>query len=58
MIDDPIVREVRKIRKEIEEKCQQDPEAYYQHLKASQEKLRNRLVRRQPRTLAKQKKTG
>ena len=60
MTSDPIVREVRKIRHEIEEECQQDPEAYYQRLKASQEQLANRLVRRQPKPLVpgEQRRTG
>jgi hypothetical protein len=51
MTTDPIVREVREIRHEIERECQQDPEKYFQRLKASQEKLAGRLVCRQPKPL-------
>ena len=58
MTSDPIVREVREIRHEIERECQIDPEKYYQRLKASQGKLVGRLACRQPKPFvtAKQKK--
>ena len=51
MKNDPIVKEVRKIRHEIERECQQDPEKYYQRLKALQEKFVGRTVCRQPKPL-------
>ena len=49
MREDPIVREVREIRHEIESKCEDDAEAFYEWLIASQQKLKGRFVRRQPR---------
>ncbi|MBI2265029.1 MAG: hypothetical protein HYU64_07635 [Armatimonadetes bacterium] len=52
MTNDPIVQEVRKIRHEIEQECQQDPDKYYQHLKALQEKLAGRLASHSPKPLA------
>jgi hypothetical protein len=52
MTVDPIVREVRETRHEIEKDCQQDPEKYYQHLRTYQEKFVDRLVCRQPKLLA------
>ncbi len=51
MTEDPIVREVRKIRHQIEKECQQDSEKYYQHLKTLQNKLAERLVSRHPKPL-------
>jgi len=60
MITDPIVKEVREIRHEIEQECQQDPEKYFQRLKASQETMVERLVCRCPKPLVtvEQRKTG
>jgi hypothetical protein len=48
MVKDPIVEEVRSIRKEIE---QQYPDAasFYQHLERQQKAYRKRLVRRRPK---------
>jgi hypothetical protein len=51
MREDPIVREVREIRHEIEGECERDAEAFYEWLIASQQKLKGRLVRRQPKPL-------
>ena len=59
MPEDPIVQEVREVRHQIERECRHDPEKYYQHLKAIQEKLGERLVRRQPNPLpAAEQKAG
>lgn len=60
MKNDPIVKEIRKIRHRIERECQNDPEKYFQRLQASQEKLVERLVCRQPKPLIRsdQKKAG
>ena len=59
MTQDPIVREVREIRHQIDKECGQDPEKYYQHFQRLQKKLHKRLVRRQPNPLAVSKqKTG
>jgi hypothetical protein len=48
MVTDPIVEQVRAIRKEIE---QQYPDAasFYQHLEQVQKTYRRRLVRRGPK---------
>ena len=48
MVTDPIVQEVRAIRKEIE---QQYPDAasFYKHLEQIQKTYRRRLVRRGPK---------
>ena len=48
MAKDPIVQEVRSIRKEIE---QQYPDAasFYKHLERQQKAYRKRLVRRRPK---------
>jgi len=51
MTEDPIVREVREIRHQIEKECQQDSEKYYQHLKTLQNKLAERLVSHHPKPL-------
>ena len=51
MREDPIVREVREIRHGIESECENDTEAFYEWLIASQQKLKGRLVRRQPKPL-------
>ena len=52
MIKDPIVNEIREIRHKIESECRDDPEAFYEWLIASQQKLGKRLVRRQPKPLS------
>ena len=51
MTRDPIVREVREIRHQIDKECGQDPEKYYQYLQRLQKKLTKRLVCRQPSPL-------
>ncbi|MFH1672815.1 MAG: hypothetical protein ABIF87_05255 [Pseudomonadota bacterium] len=59
MTQDPIVKEVRDIRHQIDKEYGQDPEEYYQHLQRLQKKLAKRLVCRQPNPLAVSKqKTG
>jgi len=52
MKTDPIVEQVRQVRRQIEDENQQDPELFYQHLKKIQERLSDRLVCRQPKPLA------
>ncbi len=52
MIKDPIVREIREIRHEIERECKGDSEEFYKWIIASQQKFAKRLVRRQPRFLS------
>nr|VFJ57527.1 MAG: hypothetical protein BECKFW1821A_GA0114235_107210 [Candidatus Kentron sp. FW]VFJ62830.1 MAG: hypothetical protein BECKFW1821B_GA0114236_107710 [Candidatus Kentron sp. FW] len=52
IINDPIVREVRNIRLDIERECGPDPDAYYNSLLFIQNGLKDRLVRGEPRRLA------
>jgi hypothetical protein len=52
MKTDPIVEQVRQVRRQIEDENQQDPELFYQYLKKIQEPLSDRLVRCQPKPLA------
>jgi len=56
MKTDPIVEQVRQVRKQIEDETHQDPELFYQHLKKIQIPLSGRLVCRQPKPLAATKK--
>ena len=49
MQTDAIVEEVRRIRHEIESECQKDPDKLFEYFQASQEKLGNRVVRREPK---------
>ena len=56
MKSDPIIEEVRRGRKQLEDEIQQDAELYYQLLKKIQEPLSDRLVCRQPKPLATPKK--
>jgi len=48
---DPIVEQVRQVRRKIEDENQQDPELFYRHLKKIQEGLSDRLVCRKPKPL-------
>jgi hypothetical protein len=57
MRTDPIVEQVRQVRRKIEDENQQDPELFYQHLKKFQERLLDRLVCRKPKPLATVTKT-
>ncbi|MGA1874214.1 MAG: hypothetical protein ACMUIA_01250 [bacterium] len=49
MFQDPIIKEIRKIRHEIEAEYQYDSQKYYEHLQELQKKYSNRLVRRKPK---------
>lgn len=53
---DPIVEEVRRIRREIEAECQDDAQKFYEHLQELQERYGKRLVRRAPRPSTGKKK--
>ena len=46
---DPIVEEVRSVRKEIERQYP-DAKSFYEHLEQQQKAYSNRLTRRQPKT--------
>ena len=48
---DPIVEQVREIRRQVERETQQDPELYYQRLRKLQERFSGRLVCRRPKPL-------
>ena len=52
MKTDPIVKQVRQVRRGIEDENQQDPELFFQHLKRIQERFSDRLVCRKPKPLA------
>lgn len=56
MKTDPIVKEVRRIRRQIEDEAKRDPELFYQNLKKIQEPFSNRLVCRHPKPLVAPKK--
>jgi hypothetical protein len=49
MVNDPIVEEVRKVRKAIEAACDNDPVKYAEHLRQVELKYTDRLVRRDPK---------
>jgi hypothetical protein len=51
MQGDPIVDEVRRVRREIERKLGSDRKAFYQYLCKIQKPLGNRVVCRKPRRL-------
>jgi len=48
MRKDPIIEQVRSVRKEIERQYP-DAESFYKHLKQQQEAYRSRLTRRKPK---------
>jgi hypothetical protein len=52
MQNDPIVDEVRRVRREIERKLGSDKEAFYRHVCKIQKNAGDRLVCRKPRRLA------
>ncbi|VFN04447.1 MAG: hypothetical protein BECKG1743D_GA0114223_105883 [Candidatus Kentron sp. G] len=51
-VNDPIIREVRNIRFDIERECGSDPGAYYRFLLSAQNDLQDRLVYGRPGKLA------
>jgi hypothetical protein len=51
MINDPIVLEVRKARKEIEAECRNDWELLYKRVLNAQNKHKKRLISLKPRKL-------
>jgi len=52
---DPIVEEVRKVRRQIEEEFDHDVNKYLDHVYEQQKRYGDRLVRRQPKPLKKRK---
>jgi len=49
MIKDPVVEEVRRVRKAIEAACGNDPVKYAEHLRQVEQKYADRLVRLGPK---------
>lgn len=49
MWSDPLVEEVRQIRRDIEGKCQDNPEAFYQHILEVQQSIKKQLICREPK---------
>ncbi len=49
MEQEPILKEIRRIRHEIEAECQNDPQKYYEHIQQVQKQYSNRLVRFKPK---------
>lgn len=58
MIKDPIIEEVRKIRREIEAECLNDPQKYFEHIQKLQENYKGRLISRKPKPALKLAKIG
>ena len=52
---DPIVEEVRKIRRQIEQEFGHDPNKYLDHVYEAQRKHGDRLIRRQPKPIRQRK---
>jgi hypothetical protein len=44
MKDDPIIQELRGIRKDIEEECKKKGQSYFEYLMEVQDKFKDRLV--------------
>jgi hypothetical protein len=59
MTNDPIINEIREIRRKIEEECGNDADNYFNYLQKIQQKYKN-LVRRapKPRLQIKRKEEG
>ena len=55
MFDDPIIREIRQIRRNIEAEYDNNSDKFYEHILQMQQGYKNRLVRRQPKVILKRK---
>ena len=53
MNQEPILKEIRRIRHEIEAECQNDPQKYYEHIQEVQKQYSNKLVRFKPNPVLK-----
>jgi hypothetical protein len=53
MEQEPILKEIRRIRHEIEAECQNDPQKYYEHIQQIQKQYSNRLVCFKPKPAVK-----
>ncbi len=49
MFDDPIIREIRQIRRNIEAEYDNNSDKFYEHILQMQQGYKNRLVRHQPK---------
>lgn len=49
MEQEPILKEIRRIRREIEAECQNDPQKYYEHIQQIQKQYSNRLISFKPK---------
>lgn len=49
MYQDPIIKEIRDIRHEIEKNCNNDSQEYYEYLRKIQKQYAERLVCRKPK---------
>jgi len=49
MIKDPIVEEIRKVRRDIESEVKNDPQKYYEHFIELQKQCEGRLASFQPK---------
>jgi hypothetical protein len=56
MFENPIINDIRQIRRQIEKECNNDGELYYAHLLEIQKKYAERLIRRKPNPLIPRKK--
>jgi len=56
MNQESILKEIRRIRHEIEAECQNDPQKYYEHIQQVQKNYSNRLVRFKPKPALKLEK--
>jgi hypothetical protein len=55
MHDDPLIGELRHIRRTFEEECEDNHQKYYEYLSQSQRKYMDRLIRRRPKLRLKMK---
>ena len=44
MFDDTIIADVRRVRKEIEDECGNDPRRIYEYIQSYQEQFKDRLI--------------
>ncbi len=49
MFQDPIIKNIRKIRHDIEKECENDPQKFFYHIQQFQQKYKNRLIQRKPK---------
>jgi hypothetical protein len=58
MFENPIINDIRQIRRQIEKDCNNDGELYYEYLLEIQKKYAERLIRRKPNLLIRRKKSA